>query len=113
MTRRKNQQRSALLRLVILPEKAWFARGEGASTTNATMRADTLLMLQLVLTGIELNRIQQSKGQRVKVLPKLTVLERVYSGSRLPTSMDWGHFVYKPPQVSEHSPLASNVHATR
>ena len=113
MTHRRNQQRSALLRLVILPEKAWFARGEGASTTNATKRADTLLMLQLVLTGSELNRIQQSKGQHVKGLPKLTVLERVSSGSRRQKSMDWGHFAYKFPQVWEQSYLVSNVHATR
>ena len=52
MTRRKNQQRSALLRSVILPEKAWFARGEDASTTNATMHASTLPLHQLVLTEI-------------------------------------------------------------
>ena len=113
MKRRKNQQRSALLRSVILPEKAWSAHGEGASTTNATKRADTLLMLQLVLTGSELNRIQQSKGRHVKGLPKLTVLERVYSGSRLQTSMDWGHFAYKFPQVWEQSHVVSSVHATR
>ena len=42
MTHRRNQQRFAVLRLAILPEKAWFARGEGASTTNATLHASTL-----------------------------------------------------------------------
>ena len=91
MTPRRNQQRSALIRLVILPEKAWSAHGEDASTTNATMRASTLLMLLMVLTGIEPDRIQQSKGRPLKVLPRLTVLERVDSGSHLPTSMESAH----------------------
>ena len=63
MTRRKNQQHSALLRLVILPGKAWFAHGEDASTTNATMHASTLPMHLLVLTGIGRDRIRQSIGQ--------------------------------------------------
>ena len=52
MTHRRNQQHSALRRLVILPEKAWFARGEEASTTNATMHASTLPLHLLALTEI-------------------------------------------------------------
>ena len=93
MTRRKNQQRSALLRSVILPEKAWFARGEDASTTNATMHASTLLMHLLVLTGIVRDRTLQSIGQPLIVLPRRVVLGLVDSGFHLLTSMDFGPLV--------------------
>ena len=51
-TRRRNQQRFAVLPLAILPEKAWFARGEDASTTNATMHASTLPLHPLASTEI-------------------------------------------------------------
>ena len=63
MKRRKNQQHSALLRSVILQEKAWFARGEDVSTTNATVHANTLLMHLLALIDIERDRTLQSIGQ--------------------------------------------------
>ena len=51
-THRRNQQRFAVLRLAILPEKAWSARGEGASTTNATVHANTLPLHLMASTGI-------------------------------------------------------------
>ena len=48
----QNQQRFAVLRLAILPEKAWSARGEGASTTNATVHANKLPLHLMASTGI-------------------------------------------------------------
>ena len=51
-TLRRNQQRFAVLRLPILPEKAWFARGEGVSTNNATVHANMLSLHLMALIGI-------------------------------------------------------------